>query len=63
MLRMIIGAKRRPSKANSETSSEQEAEEAPEEESDTELLEPWPDFLTRCARLAQEKLEEAGQGE
>ena len=50
-------------KTTSETSSEQDLEQASEEGHETECLEPWPEFLTRCARQAEEKLEDVGQEE
>ena len=64
MLRMVIGAKRRILKEFEGASSESVSEEAGEDDDgDEALLEPWPDFLTRTARLAEEKLEDAGQAE
>ena len=52
MLRMVIGAKRRSVSSD---------HSATDDENVTNHLEPWPHFLTRTARLAEEKLEEAGQ--
>ena len=48
--------------SDSHSSRTRDDEEAAEED-EADLLEPWPGFLTRTARLAEEMLEEAGQEE
>ena len=64
MLRVVIGAKRRTKTAFSSTANEISSENSSNDEDEgISSLEPWPEFLTRTARLAEEKLEEAGQKE
>ena len=58
MLRMVLNAKRRTITTSSSSESD-----VPEDESEADNLEPWPEFLARSAGLAEEKLEDAGQEE
>jgi hypothetical protein len=67
MLRMILGAKRKkmpnPVETESDRSNEEERPSSTSnsvEMDEDEILEPWPDFLRRTARLVESKMEAAG---
>ena len=59
MLRMVLNAKRWKLEANSDQSSSSDVSG----EGESEMLEPWPDFLKRTTLRTEKQLEKAGKKE
>ena len=62
MLRMIIGSKRHTKPPSQSSSSDSEIGIADVDDPDP-VMEPWPEYLKRTARLTEEKLQDVGLNE
>ncbi len=63
MLRMVLNAKRWTVSADSSNEPSGGDETESKDESETQVLEPWPDFLKRTVKWTEEQLEKAGVDE